>query len=139
MNNRSIVATLLLVAALANPVMAVEADPVEQAKVCTTLGKVHALRDRQLYTVAFQSIDGQLSARRSDACIMLTAGEHVLGLVSATEVAAFPRRRAPRGAQQEQTLALTVEPRRTYTIAAQLDDRREASWIPVVQRVELWQ
>lgn len=110
----------------------------QQAKVCSTLGKVHAQRDRQLYAVSLQSIDGQLSAHRSDPCIMLDPGEHVIGMTSGTEVAAFPRRRQPQGALKEQLLTLQVEPRRTYTVAAQLDDRYAASWIPVVQRVELW-
>lgn len=110
----------------------------QQAKVCTTLGKVHAQRDQQLYAVSLQSIDGQLSAHRGDSCIMLEPGEHVIGMTSGTEVAAFPRRRQPQGALKEQQLKLTIEPRRTYTLAAQVDDRFEASWIPVVQRVELW-
>lgn len=136
---KSVSLLFLAVCALATAVFADAAsEKSQQAKVCTTLGKVHAQRDQQLYAVAFQSIDGQLSTHRSDSCIMLSAGEHVLGLISGTEAAAFPRRRQPLGALKEQSLKLQVEPRRTYTVAAQLDDRYEASWIPVVQRVELW-
>ena len=127
----------LLVCAVVFPPSAA-AEKSQQAKVCTTLGKVHAQRDQQLYAVSLQSIDGQLSARRGDPCIMLDPGEHMIGMTSGTEVAAFPRRRQPQGALKEQQLKLTIEPRRTYTVAAQMDDRYEASWIPVVQRVELW-
>ena len=127
---------LLLCALLFSPAAAAEKS--QQAKVCTTLGKVHAQRDQQLYAVSLQSIDGQLSAQRGDSCIMLSPGEHVIGMTSGTEVAAFPRRRQAQGALKEQQLKLTVEPRRTYTVAAQLDDRHEASWIPVVQRIEVW-
>ena len=108
------------------------------AKVCTTLGKVHAQRDRQLYTVVFQSLNGRLMARRGDACIQVSVGEHVLGLTANVEGAIFPRRRVALGALKEQKLPLTIEPNRTYTIAAQLVDRYQGSWIPVVQRVELW-
>ncbi len=128
----------LLVCALVSLQAASASERSQQAKVCTSLGKVHAQRDRQLYAVSLQSIDGQLSARRGDPCIMLSPGEHVIGMTSGTEVAAFPRRRQPQGALKEQQLKLTVEPRRTYTVAAQLDDRHEASWIPVVQRIEVW-
>lgn len=131
--------TLMAVAALVvAPSLAAETGS-QKAKVCSTLGKVHAQRDRQLYEVGFQSINGQLTTHRSDRCIMLPAGKHVIGLVSYTETAAFPQRRQPRGAYKEQPLELEVEPGRTYTVAAQVDDRYEASWIPVVQRVEVWQ
>lgn len=134
----NLILTLAAAALLAGPAVSM-ASGTEQAKLCSTLGKVHAQRDRQLYAVGFQSIDGQLTTRRSDRCIMLPAGKHVIGLVSHTEVAAFPNRRQPRGAYKEQTLELDVEPGRTYTLAAQVDDRYQASWIPVVQRVDVWQ
>jgi hypothetical protein len=120
------------------PVLAADAKG-QKGKVCSTLGKVHAQRDRQLYAVGFQSINGQLTTHRSDRCIMLPAGKQVIGVVSYTEVAAFPQRRQPRGAYKEQELELEIEPGRTYTIAAQIDDRYKASWIPVVQRIEVWQ
>lgn len=135
----NLIPSLLAAALLGGPAASVAADGVEQAKLCSTLGKVHAQRDRQLYAVGFQSIDGQLTTHRGDRCIMLPAGKHVIGLVSHTEVAAFPNRRQPRGAYKEQKLELDVEPGRTYTLAAQVDDRYQASWIPVVQRVEVWQ
>ena len=127
---------MLLCALAFQPACASEKS--QQAKVCTTLGKVHAQRDRQLYAVSLQSIDGKLSAQRDDPCVMLSPGEHVIGMTSGTDVAAFPRRRQAQGALKEQQLKLMIEPRRTYTVAAQVDDRFEASWIPVVQRVELW-
>ncbi len=131
---------LVLALAAANPLSAAGLESgYTEAKVCSTLGKVHAQRDRQLYAVGFQSIDGQLTTHRSDRCIMLAAGKHVIGLVAGTEVAAFPQRRQPRGAYKEQPLELEIESGRTYTVAAQIDDRYEASWIPIVQRVEVWQ
>lgn len=129
----------LALAAAAPLAVAESASGHTKGKVCSTLGKVHAQRDRQLYAVGFQSIDGRLTTRRSDRCIMLPAGKHTLGLVAGTEVAAFPQRRQPRGALEEQPLELDIEPGRTYTIAAQVDDRYQASWIPIVQRVEVWQ
>lgn len=124
--------------AIVGPGAAADAAQADQARICSTLGKVHAQRDRQLYPVSFQSLDGRLSTHRADSCITVTAGQHVLGLTSRTEFAAFPIRRAPKGSLKEQQLPLLVEARRTYTIAAQLDDRYQASWIPVVQSVELW-
>jgi hypothetical protein len=131
---------LVLVLAAASPLSAAESESAHtRAKVCSTLGKVHAQRDRQLFAVGFQSIDGQLTTHRNDRCIMLPAGKHVIGLVAGTEVAAFPQRRQPRGALEEQLLELDIEPGRTYTVAAQVDNRYKASWIPVVQRVEVWQ
>lgn len=131
---------LVLVLAATSPLSAAEPESGHtRAKVCSTLGKVHAQRDRQLFAVGFQSIDGQLTTHRSDRCIMLPAGKHVIGLVAGTEVAAFPQRRQPRGAFEEQLLELDIEAGRTYTVAAQVDDRYKASWIPVVQRVEIWQ
>ncbi len=114
------------------------AQAADQGKVCSTLGKVHASRERALYPVEMQSIDGKLSSRRGDNCIMLDAGEHVLGLTAATEVVAFPRRRTALGALKEVKLPITIEAGRTYTLAAQLDDRYEATWIPVIERVEVW-
>lgn len=66
---------LLLCAAVFPPAAAAEKS--QQAKVCTTLGKVHAQRDQQLYAVALQSIDGKLSAQRGNPCIMLSPGDHV--------------------------------------------------------------
>lgn len=131
--------TTLLALTSAGLVLAPDAaQAAGQGKVCTTLGKVHASRERALYPVQMQSIDGQLSARRSDACIMLDAGKHVLGLTAATEVVAFPRRRTPLGALKEVKLPIDIEAGHTYTLAAQLDDRYEASWIPVIERVEVW-
>lgn len=114
------------------------AHAAEQGKVCTSVGKVHASRERALYPVEIQAIDGQLSARRGNNCVMLDAGTHVLGLTAATEVVAFPRRRMPLGALKEVKLPIDIEAGRTYTLAAQLDDRYEATWIPVIERVELW-
>lgn len=135
---KSVTMLSLALCAMAVAQPAAASEPSQQAKVCSTLGKVHAQRDRQLYAVSLQSIDGKLSAHRGDSCITLSPGEHQIGMTSGTEAAAFPRRRQPQGALKEQFLKLQVEPRRTYTVAAQLDDRYEASWIPVVQRVELW-
>lgn len=130
-----LLASLLVISAHDAAAASARAD---QARICSTLGKVHAQRDRQLYPVSFQSLDGRLSTHRADSCITVTAGQHVLGLTSRTEFAAFPIRRAPKGSLKEQQLPLLVEARRTYTIAAQLDDRYQASWIPVVQSVQLW-
>ncbi len=139
MKTQSIIAALALALMLSAPLSASESTSAQKAKLCSTLGKVHAQRDRQLFAVGFQSINGQLSTHRGDRCIMLPAGKHVIGLVSYTESAAFPNRRQPRGAYKEQPLELEIEPGRTYTLAAQVDDRYEASWIPIVQRVDVWQ
>jgi hypothetical protein len=114
------------------------AEAADQGKVCSTLGKVHASRERALYPVEMQSIDGQLSTRRGDSCIMLEAGKHVLGLTAATESVTFPRRRTALGALKEVKLPIEIEAGHTYTLAAQLDDRYEGSWIPVIERVEVW-
>ena len=126
----------LLALVVAMPAAAKPREPT--AKICTTLGKVHAQRDRQLYTVIFQSLDGRLMARRGDSCLRVPAGKHVLGLTANIEGAIFPRRRMALGALKEQQLPMSIEANRTYTIAAQLDDRYQGSWIPVVERVELW-
>lgn len=119
----------------------IAADPAVasgQGKVCSSLGKVHAVRESALYPVEMQSIDGKLSARRGNSCIMLGAGKHVLGLTAATEAVAFPKRRMPRGAFKEVPYTIEIEAGHTYTLAAQLDDRYEASWIPIVERVDVW-
>jgi hypothetical protein len=128
----------LLLAVAILPTSGAFADPAADGKICTSLGKVHALRDHQLYRVTLQSIDGHLSVRRTDSCMRISAGKHVIGLTADIEGAAFPRRRQPRGAMREMKLPIEIEAGRTYTLAAQLDDRYEASWIPVVERVELW-
>ena len=109
-----------------------------KARVCTTLGKVHAQRDRQLYVVQIQSIDGRQLAQRGQPCINIAAGEHTLGLTADVQGAGFPKRRNAQGGLREQKLTVEIQPRHTYYLAAQLDDRYEESWVPMVERVKAW-
>lgn len=138
MSSHNRTATIAVLAIAACAFIPIPAEAAEQGKVCSSLGKVHANRERALFPVQLQSIDGKLSSRRTENCLMLDVGKHELGLTAATEVVAFPRRRTPRGALKEMKLPIEIEANRTYTLAAQLDDRYEASWIPVIERVELW-
>jgi hypothetical protein len=128
----------LLALLLTLPVAANAAADVGKARVCTTLGKVHAQRERQLYAVEIQSIDGRHLAQRGQACIHITAGEHTLGMTAAVQGAGFPKRRTAQGGLREQKLTVEFKPRHTYYLAAQLEDRFAESWIPMVERVEAW-
>jgi hypothetical protein len=113
-------------------------DAPTQGKVCTTLGKVHAQRDQRLFPVSFQAIDGKLSTRRGDACITLAAGKYVIGVAAAPSEGAFPQTRWPRHAIKEKELTLEVVAGHTYTIAAQIKDRSQVDWMPIVQSDEVW-
>jgi hypothetical protein len=128
----------LLTVALMLPYAAQAAEDTGKARVCTTLGKVHAQRDRQLYAVEIQSIDGRNLAQREQPCINIAAGEHTLGLTASVQGTGFPKRRTAQGGLREQKLTVEIKARHTYYLAAQLDDRFEESWIPMVERVEAW-
>lgn len=129
---------LLVLGLLLAPASPAAEEEAGKARVCTTLGKVHAQRDRQLYAVEIQSLDGRLLARRDQPCIDLPAGQHTLGLTAAVQGAGFPKRRTAQGGLREQELPMELKARHTYYLAAQLDDRFEESWIPMVERVEAW-
>lgn len=113
-------------------------DAPTHGKVCTTLGKVHAQRDLQLFPVSFQSVNGQLTPRRADACITLEAGKYKLGIAANPSAGAFPRSRAPRERFKERTLEIEIVAGHTYTIAAQIKDRSQLDWMPIVERDEVW-
>jgi hypothetical protein len=113
-------------------------DAPTKGKICTTLGKVHAQRDQRLFPVSFQAINGKLSTRRSDACITLPAGKYVIGVAAAPSEGAFPQTRWPRHAIKEKELTLEVVAGHTYTVAAQIKDRSQVDWMPIVQSDEVW-
>lgn len=132
---RSLLLTLLLITPTLH---ANAADVGGKARVCSTLGKVHAQRDRELFPVRVQSLDGRLLVNGDQACVEIEAGKHTLGLIAAVRGAGFRARANAQGGLKEQALPIELEARHTYTLAAQLDDRFEETWIPLVQRVEAW-
>lgn len=129
---------LIALGLLAAGSLAQAGDAPTRGKVCTTLGKVHAQRDLQLYPVSFQSINGELTPRRTDPCVMLESGKYKLGIASNPGAGAFPRSRAPRERLKEKILEIEIVAGHTYTIAAQIKDRSQVDWMPIVERDEVW-